>query len=243
VYQPPHFREDSIERQHALILEHPLGLLISNAGGELVANPVPFTVYPGEGRFGTLRCHVSRANHQWRDLHAVESCLVVFQGPQAYVTPSWYAAKAETGKVVPTWNYAIVQATGRPRVSEDAVWLRRQLDDLTDVNEARFPRPWQVADAPEEFIANQIRGIVGIEIVVERLAGKWKMSQNRRVEDRAEVAAGLKQLGGAAAATGDLVDHYLAEVRRPEADYEEENRHEEQLSESTLPDNRLPEGR
>lgn len=243
VYQPPQFREDSTERQHALILDHPLGLLVSATGGELVANLVPFTVYPDEGQFGTLRCHVSRANHQWRDLQAAENCLVAFQGPQAYVTPSWYAAKTETGKVVPTWNYAIVQANGRPRVTEDASWLRRQLEDLTDVNEARFPRPWRVTDAPEEFIDNQIRGIVGIEIVIERLAGKWKMSQNRQLEDRAKVATGLKELGGTAAAAGDLVDRYLSEERQLEANHEEAKHQEAKHEEAKHQEQQLPENR
>ena len=212
MYQPPHFREDSIERQHSLILEHPLGLLISGVGSEPVANAIPFTVYPGEGQFGTLRCHVSRANRQWRDLQEASSCLVVFQGPQSYVTPSWYTAKAETGKVVPTWNYAMVQAAGRAKVIEEVGWLRRQLDDLTDVHEARFPRPWRVSDAPEDFISNQIKGIVGIEIIIERLEGKWKISQNRPRQDRANVAAGLKALGGNEAMTGELVERYLTEV-------------------------------
>lgn len=216
MYQPPHFREDSLDAQHGLIRAHPLGLLISAGAEGLVANPIPFTVYPHEGAFGTLRCHVSRANRQWQDLQTVEECLVVFQGPQAYITPSWYAAKAETGKVVPTWNYAVVQARGRPLVTDDAGWLRRQIADLTDANEQRFLEPWHVDDAPDDFVAGQLKGIVGIEIVIDRVEGKWKMSQNRTVEDRGRVAAGLKELGAPQAETGKIVERYLREDYEPE---------------------------
>src|SRR5690606_29427631 len=148
MYQPQHFRQDDLEVQHEFIFAHPLGLLISAGVGGLVANPVPFTLYPTEGEFGTLRCHVSRANQQWRALQAVDECLVAFLGPQAYITPSWYATKRETGKVVPTWNYATVHAWGRPVVADDSTWLRRQIDDLTEANEGRLPSPWHVDDAP-----------------------------------------------------------------------------------------------
>src|SRR6185369_17677188 len=110
MYLPPHFQEDRIEVQHQLIREHPLGLLISAGPGGLIANPVPFLIVPEASERGTLRCHISRANGQWRELMAVEECLVVFQGPQAYITPSWYQTKQDTGKVVPTWNYATVHA-------------------------------------------------------------------------------------------------------------------------------------
>jgi transcriptional regulator len=205
MYQPQHFRQDDLEVQHEFILAHPLGLLISAGGSGLVANPIPFTLYPAEGDFGTLRCHVSRANHQWRDLQTVDECLVAFLGPQAYITPTWYATKRETGKVVPTWNYATVHAWGRPVVTDDPAWLRRQIDDLTVVNEGRLPGPWQVEDAPADFIASQIKGIVGIELVVERIEGKWKMSQNRPEEDRLGVVAGLRAQGGESAVVGEIV--------------------------------------
>lgn len=182
--------------KHELIRSHPLGLLISNGQAGLVANPVPFLVYPEGGPLGTLRCHVSRANSQWRDLLECEECLVTFQGPQAYISPSWYAAKLESGKVVPTWNYATVHAWGRPEVSDDAGWLRRQIGDLTDANEGRLPGPWRVDDAPEAFVASQVKGIVGIQIEIARLEGKWKLNQNRPVADCNGVVEGLRSLGG-----------------------------------------------
>lgn len=204
MYQPPHFREDDPAALAGLVRAHPLGLLVSAGPGGLLANPIPFLL-DDDGAHGTLRAHLARPNPQWRDLAAVEACLCVFQGPQAYVTPSWYATKRETGRVVPTWNYATVQAWGRPRVIEDEGWLRRQIEDLTAAREADRAEPWSVSDAPEAFTAAQIRGIVGIEITVTRIAGKWKMSQNRSEADRAGVVAGLTGEGGRADPVATLV--------------------------------------
>ncbi len=206
MYQPPHHREDRLEVQHALIRAHPLGLLVTAGPGGLVANPIPFLVEAAGAPLGVLRAHCARANPQWRELAAVEECLVVFQGPQAYVTPSWYPSKAEAGKVVPTWNYATVHAWGRPRVVEEADWLRRQIADLTGAQEAGRAQPWQVSDAPADYLAAMIRGIVGIEIPIARIEGKWKVSQNRPEADRAGVAAGLAAEGEAAMAA--LVSEY-----------------------------------
>ncbi len=197
MYQPPHFREDRLEVQHGLIRRHPLGLLISAGPGGLLANPIPFLIDADGTGYGTLRCHVARANSQWQELDGMAECLVVFQGPQDYVTPSWYATKRETGKVVPTWNYATVHAWGRPRVIEDADWLRRQIDDLTRLRETPRALPWAVEDAPPAFVAGQIKGIVGIEIPVTRIEGKWKMSQNRSDADRLGVAQGYGEQGEA----------------------------------------------
>ena len=126
MYQPPHHREDSLEIQHALIREHPLGTLITLGPGGLVANAIPFIVDPSRGPNGTLQAHLARANTQWRDFDASVDALVIFQGAATYITPSWYATKKETGKVVPTWNYAIVQASGPMRVIEDHEWLARR---------------------------------------------------------------------------------------------------------------------
>jgi transcriptional regulator len=200
MYQPAHFREDRLEVQHALIRSHPLGLLVTAGPAGLMANPIPFLIYPDGSEFGTLRAHVARGNPQWRELAAVEDCLVVFQGPHSYVSPSWYATKQETGKVVPTWNYVTVHAWGAPRVIEDAIWLRRQLDDLTGSQENHRAPPWAVGDAPEPFIASQMKGIVGVEIPVSRIEGKWKVSQNRAQADRAGVEAGLAGEGDTAMA-------------------------------------------
>ena len=192
MYQPPHFREDDLGAQHALIRAHPLGLLVTAGPGGLMANPIPFLLDAASGR-GILRAHLARANPQGRELAGVAECLVVFQGPQGYVTPSWYATKRETGKVVPTWNYATVHAHGRPRVIEDPGWLRRQIADLTDLSEAGRPEPWAVDDAPRSFTDAQLKGIVGIEIPVTRIEGKWKVSQNRPAADRDGVAAGFRE--------------------------------------------------
>ncbi|ACA20852.1 FMN-binding negative transcriptional regulator [Methylobacterium sp. 4-46] len=205
MYQPPHFREDRLGVQHDLIRAHPLGLLVTAGPGGLMANPIPFLIDGQASERGTLRAHLARANPQWRDLGAVAECLVVFQGPQDYVTPSWYETKRETGKVVPTWNYATVHAWGAPRVIEEAGWLRRQIEDLTRLREAGRPAPWAVGDAPEPFIAAQIRGIVGIEIPITRIEGKWKMSQNRPEADRAGVLAGYRAMGGEGAAMAAAV--------------------------------------
>ena len=205
MYQPPAFREDRIEVQHELIRAHPLGLLITAGPGGLIANPFPFLLDPEGSEKGTLRLHIARANPQWRELEAVDECLVVFQGPQDYVTPSWYATKRETGKVVPTWNYATVHAWGRPHVMNDDAWLRRQIEDLTRSRESDRAEPWKVDDAPAEFVTAQMRGIVGVEIVISRIEGKWKMSQNRPPADRLGVIAGFRAAGEAGEAIADLV--------------------------------------
>ena len=195
MYLPPHFAETDETVLRALIAAHPLGLLISTSEASgLTANPVPFLVSLREG-VTTLRCHLSRANAQWRHIRDGAGVLVVFQGTDSYVTPSWYASKAEHGKVVPTWNYAMVQARGAARVHDDAGWLGRQVNELTDRHEAGRPAPWQVNDAPDRFVAAQLKGIVGIEIAVSQLTGKWKVSQNRPQADRQGVHAGLKQDG------------------------------------------------
>jgi len=191
MYEPPLHQQADRESIVALIRAHPLGLLISHGPSGLLANAIPFLI---EGN--TLLAHVARANPQWRDLETAEEALVVFQGPQHYVSPSWYETKRETHKVVPTWNYLIVQARGRPRVTDDAPWLRAQIEALTNKQEAGRAAPWKVADAPDDFIAMQMRAIVGVEIEIADLRGKWKASQNRNAADRAGVVAGLSADGG-----------------------------------------------
>ena len=195
MYEPPLHREDDLSRQHALIRARPLGLLISLGSQGLVANAIPFLIDPAASKLGTLRGHVARANGQWRDLAHAPEALVVFQGDEHYVSPSWYATKQETGKVVPTWNYVMVQARGVARVIEDDTWLSRQIEALTSGQEARFDKPWAVSDAPPDFIALQRRAIVGIEIEIVDIRGKWKTSQNRNAADRAGVISGLDALG------------------------------------------------
>jgi transcriptional regulator len=200
VFLPPHFEETSVEALAALLRDHPLGMLVTLGAEGLNANHIPFLLDREPAPHGTLRGHVSRANPVWHDHSANLPALVVFQGPQAYVTPSWYATKPRTGRVVPTWNYAVVHAYGELRVFEDAGRLRALVERLTDANEAARPAPWRVADAPEEYIAQQLRGIVGIEIPITRLLGKFKMSQNRDRADREGVVEGLRAEGGASAA-------------------------------------------
>jgi transcriptional regulator len=195
MYQPSHFREDRVDIQHGLIRAHPLGLLITAGPGGLMANPIPFLVDGHGSDKGTLRAHLARANDQISELEAVDECLVVFQGPHEYVTPSWYATKRETGKVVPTWNYATVHVWGRPRVIPETTWIRQQIDDLTHSREHVRPQPWKVTDAPEPYVASQIKGIIGLEIPIARIEGKWKVSQNRPEADRAGVIAGLREAG------------------------------------------------
>ena len=191
MYEPPLHRQDDVAHLHALIRSHPLGLLISHGEGGLLANAIPFLIDADASKHGTLRAHVARANPQWRDLQAGAEALVVFQGVQHYVTPSWYETKRETGKVVPTWNYLIVQARGRAVVHEDASWLRDQIEALTNKQENPRAKPWAVGDAPDDFIAAQMRAIVGIEIEIADIKGKWKVSQNRNAADRAGVIEGL----------------------------------------------------
>jgi transcriptional regulator len=196
MYQPPHFRENRLEVQHALIRAQPLGLLVTAGPGGLQANHIPFLVEADGSPHGKLRAHLARANPQLAELAAVEECLVAFQGPQAYISPSLYPTKHEHGKVVPTWNYITVHAWGRPRVIDDVAWLRRQVEDLTAHNERSRPAAWLVSDAPEPYVAAQLKGIVGLEISIARIEGKWKVSQNRPAVDRVGVVAGLRGMGG-----------------------------------------------
>lgn len=191
MYQPPHFREERLEIQHALIRAHPLGLLISSGEDGLLANPVPFLLDAAAAPKGVLRAHLARANRQWQALAAGQPALVVFQGVDTYITPSWYETKKETGKVVPTWNYAIVQVRGPVRVIEDREWLRRQITALTAEHESSRSEPWAVTDAPDDFVEAQLKGIIGIEMTIETIEGKWKVSQNRPLADRIGVTAGL----------------------------------------------------
>jgi transcriptional regulator len=211
MYLPSHFDEQRPDVLHKLVHDHPLGLLITLAdthtGAGLQANPVPFFLDADPaGGPGILRAHVARANPVWREARADVETLVVFQGAQAYISPNWYAAKAEHGKVVPTWNYVTVQARGSLRAVDDAQWLRAFVGRLTQHHEATQARPWAVTDAPPEYIDSMLRAIVGIEIVLSSLVGKWKVSQNRPVADRAGVVHGLHASEDAPAASSTMAD-------------------------------------
>lgn len=193
MFCPAVFREDRPEVLHALIRAHPLATLITHGQGGLVANLIPFILVGTANGKAIIRAHLARANEQLDELRTATEALVVFQGPQTYVTPSWYETKREHGRAVPTWNYIAVQVRGCPRILEDANWLRGQLDALTEQQEQSRPEPWAVADAPESFIASQMRGIVGLEIPVDRIDGKWKVSQNQPAENMPGILAGLRQ--------------------------------------------------
>ena len=210
MYLPSHFEERRTEVLQALMRQHPLATLVTlDASGALQANLIPLLLEPGGTAHGTLRGHVARANPVWRATRGDTDALVVFQGAQSFVSPGWYASKPVHGKVVPTWNYIVVQARGRLRAVEDGAWLRALVTRLTDRFEAPRPAPWQVSDAPPDYIDAMLRAIVGIEIEVTELTGKWKVSQNRDAADRAGVAAGLAALGAggdaqAAAMAGEV---------------------------------------
>ena len=205
MYSPPAFREPRLQILHAAIRAHPLATLVTHGASGLTANLMPFTLVEGEGQHGLLRAHLAKANPQLADLRDGMEALVIFQGPHAYITPSWYPTKREHGKVVPTWNYVIVQARGHPHVSDDPVWLRDQLGALTSLQEGERAAPWAMTDAPADFITGQLRGISGVEIPIDQIEGKWKVSQNQPVVNRLGVAAGLRETDSASAMAA-LVD-------------------------------------
>lgn len=192
MYTPKHFEEPNIEVMHELIRARPLATLVTLSSSGLNANHIPLLLSSEPSPFGTLRGHVARSNAVWTDFAKDVETLAVFHGPDAYITPSWYATKKETGKVVPTWNYVMVHAYGSLRVVEDATWLRTHLETLTAHNEASFPKPWKVTDAPHEYTEKLVRSIVGIELVITKLYGKWKVSQNQPKQNQATVIEGLE---------------------------------------------------
>ncbi|MFC3125373.1 FMN-binding negative transcriptional regulator [Pseudoroseomonas globiformis] len=190
MYVPPAFREEDLPTLHALMREARLANLVTATADGLMATPLPLLLAPEEGPYGTLYGHLARANPQW-SLPAAGEAMVLFSGPEAYVSPSWYPSKKEHRKVVPTWNYMAVHAYGPAEFFEDAGRLRDVVVRLTDRHEGVRAQPWAVADAPEPFVRGQLKGIVGLRLPITRLEGKRKMSQNRTEADRAGVAAGL----------------------------------------------------
>jgi|SRR5471030_39358 len=197
MYLPTAFKQDDIHAQAELIRLNPLGLLISSGVDGFDASPIPFLVDVDSAGQLTLRAHLSRGNAQWKALAANGHCMVVFQGAEGYVSPSWYPSKKQNGgKTVPTWNYAMVQVSGEAQIIDSADWLLTLLNELTTLHEGGQREPWSVSDAPENFIAAQLKGIVGIELVAQKVEGKWKLSQNRTAEDIHGVIDGLQQLEG-----------------------------------------------
>ncbi len=198
MYLPRHFEQSDRAALAALTREHPFATLVSTQGGALTADHLPLLYDADDGEHGTLRGHVARANPLWQACAGAD-LLAIFQGVQAYVSPSWYPSKKLTHKVVPTWNYMVLHAHGPLRVIEDKTWLHGLVSRLTSRHEAGRADPWGVVDAPEDYIEQMLRAIVGIEIAVTRLEGKWKLSQNRGEADRAGTAAGLAAEPGALA--------------------------------------------
>ena len=199
MYIPKHFEETDLRVLHALIEAHPLGAWVTPGAGGLMANHIPFLLKRDQGPLGTLVGHVARAGGAWQAFSGTTRSLVIFQGPEAYITPSWYPSKAEHGKVVPTWNYAVVHAHGMPRTFEGRERLLAHVRELTARHEAGEKAPWSVGDAPGDFIDRMLDAIVGVEIPVERIEGKWKAGQNRSADDRLGAAAGLKRRDGGSA--------------------------------------------
>jgi transcriptional regulator len=191
MYVPPAFRIEDLAEIQALMRSARLAQVVTLGAGGLAATPLPLLLDPDEGAFGTLYGHLARANPQWREAAPGGEALAIFMGPDAYVTPAWYAAKAETGKVVPTWNYETVQASGPAEFFDDPDRLHAVVTRLTDRHEAARAEPWAVADAPEPFVRAQLRGIVGLRLPIARLEGKRKMSQNRSPADQGRVREGL----------------------------------------------------
>ena len=197
MYIPSHFKEDDVGKLQQYIRDYGFGLLVLADDGGIEANHVPFHLISEQnGSLGQLQCHLARSNPAWKRLHGGARVLAVFQGPDAYVSPSWYKTKAETGRVVPTWNYLAVHAEGSARIIEDPTWLKHHLHRLTDQHESSMSNPWSVDDAPTDFTERLVTAIVGVEIKIETLTGKLKASQNQPEKNRTGVKTGLEAREG-----------------------------------------------
>jgi transcriptional regulator len=195
MYLPAHFAETRVDLLHAAIRDAGLATLVTTGPGGLDASHLPFLLDPTPAPLGRLVGHLARANPCWRETPASSEALVIFLGPDAYVTPSWYATKRETGKVVPTWNYLTIHARGRVTFFDDNDRLLDLVTRLTDREEQPRTAPWKVTDAPADYVDGMLQAIVGVELEITRLEGKWKASQNRTAADREGVAAGLEAEG------------------------------------------------
>ncbi|MBF0324649.1 MAG: FMN-binding negative transcriptional regulator [Alphaproteobacteria bacterium] len=205
MYTPAPFRQDDMTVQHDFIRRSRLAVIVVSDGDTLDANHVPVLLDAEDGPYGTLVGHLARANPQARPRTEAIRALAVFSGPDAYVSPGWYPSKQATGKAVPTWNYVAVHAHGRLELIEDAAAKRAIVARLSELHEAGRPTPWRIEDAPPDFIDAQLAAIVGFRLRIERLEGKWKLSQNRPPEDRAGVTAALADGGAAERAVAELM--------------------------------------
>ena len=204
MYTPPAFRMDDLPEIQEVMRSVRLATLVTATDEGLLATPLPLFLAPNEGKFGTLYGHVARANPQWTR-PSIGEAMVLFTGPDAYITPSWYASKQEHGRVVPTWNYVAVHAYGEAEFFEDPERLLDVVTRLTNLHEAPRAEPWAVTDAPESYVRSQLKGIVGLRLPIARIEGKMKASQNRPEADRAGVVTGLATEGGAAMAMAEVV--------------------------------------
>jgi transcriptional regulator len=195
MYIPKANEERRVPVMHELISAHPLGSLITMGASGLIASHIPMVLENDSSEFGVLKGHISRANPQWTDFTPSVDALAIFAGDQHYISASWYPGTQEHGKEVPTWNYAVVHAYGTLRLVEQEQWLLAHLATLTDIHEASSERPWKVSDAPVDFIKALLNGIIGLELPIRRLEGKWKVSQNRSERDRRAVVDELTRLG------------------------------------------------
>ena len=191
MYNPSHFEETRMDVLHGLVRAHPLATLVAMSSDGLLANHIPLFLRPG-GAMGTLVGHIARANPLWSQLDANVAVLAIFQGPQHYISPSWYASKKEHGKVVPTWNYAVVHGKGPLVLHHEADWIRQLLLDLTAMQESALPSPWKVDDAPRTYTDALIKALVGIEIPLQSLLGKWKVSQNQPAANQRSLIEALE---------------------------------------------------
>jgi transcriptional regulator len=209
MYQPSHFEETRLDVMQALVASQPLCTLVTLSDEGLVADQIPLLSRPAEGAPGTLVGHVARANPLWRATRLETPVLAIFQGPQHYISPNWYPTKQEHGKVVPTWNYVVVQVRGVLRIHDDAAWVRQQVTQLTQQQERTSAKPWAVEDAPREYTDAMLRAVVGISIAVTQWSGKWKVSQNQPGVNRAGVVQALAGLtdGNALAMAGLVTAH------------------------------------
>ncbi|BEE07708.1 FMN-binding negative transcriptional regulator [Aeromonas dhakensis] len=204
MYLPPHFAVTDSETLHQLIRAYPLGALITHGEGGLDANHLPFELDAGEGDHGVLHAHVARNNPLWQEVKDGDEVLVIFKAADGYISPSWYPGKHEHHKLVPTWNYSVVHTHGRIQIRDDARFVRRLLANLTRHHEAGEPTPWKMADAPRDYLETMVQAVVGIEIEITGLVGKFKLGQNKEAADRLGAANTLQERGQTALAQAML---------------------------------------
>ena len=212
MYVPPHFAESGRDALYDLIERNALGVLITNGRSGLDANHIPFELDRSKGENGTLRCHIARNNPVWQDIATGDEVLVVFRAADAYISPNWYPSKAKHHKQVPTWNYIVAHAHGRVAIHDDEAFVRRNVARLTRTHEAGQPVPWKMGDAPKDFIGTMVKAVVGLEIGIDRLVGKAKLSQNKDQDDILNAGKALVTQGD-----GHIGEAMLqAAVRKPD---------------------------